>query len=98
MGKNSTISIIAEPQQNIILKEDETMASHVDGNGATEIKVGDCVVMTIQSDRRFTNQQPLEQTGVVTKVKVTKNGTLYTVRSTRSGNLRRCNPDHVKKL
>lgn len=98
MGKNSTISIIAEPQQNIILKEDGTMASHVDGNGATEIKVGDCVVMTIRSDRRFTNQRPYEQTGIVTEITETKNGTLYTVHSTRSGNSRQCDPDHVKKL
>lgn len=74
------------------------MASHVDGNGTTEIDVGDCVVMTIQGDRRFTNQRPYEQTGVVTKITVTKGGILYTVHSTRSGNSRQCDPDHVKKL
>lgn len=98
MGKNSTISIIAQPQQNIILKEDETMASHVDGNGATGISKGDCVVMTIQSDRRFTNQRPYEQTGIVTEITETKNGTLYTVHSTRYGDSRQCDPNHVKKL
>ncbi|MBR2544529.1 hypothetical protein IKF04_04545 [Candidatus Saccharibacteria bacterium] len=74
------------------------MASHVDGNSTTEISVGDCVVMKIKSDRRFTNQRPYEQTGIVTEITPTKNGTLYIVRSTRYDNSYQCDPGHIKKL
>ena len=44
------------------------MASHVSSNDATEIKVGDPVVITLQSYRRYTNQPPVEQTGIVTRI------------------------------
>ena len=74
------------------------MASHVSSNEATEIGVGDPVVITLQSDRKYTNQPPVEQTGIVTRITEKGGKRVYTVTLTRSASLHNYATNRVAKL